>query len=173
MKLARKACQNQVAEFCVHIEQINHQLVHTLNHLNDRAPGKTEPMQVSESAENRPRPPVRESSLNNTLTVTNNRSTGKYSLPNTTKSPSSGTPSPNTMTTNQLMIDYDSLLSYLTLKYGSPGERESCLRYDRELTATTSTSTPFSPRWFRDTQYPYVCQNGTFPGWFHGNITRQ
>ena len=26
------------------------------------------------------------------------------------------------------MVDYDSLLSYLTLKYGSPGERESCLR---------------------------------------------
>ena len=141
MKLANKAYQHEVAEFCVHVENINQQLIQTLNHLNDKAPGKTEPMQVSESTETRPRPPVRESSLNNTLTVSNNRSTGKYSLPNNTKSSSSGTPSPNTMTTNQLMIDYDSLLSYLTLKYGSPGERESCLRYARERVTITSTST--------------------------------
>jgi len=89
--------------------------------------GKTAPV-VNAELDVRPRPPVRESSLNPSLHIINNGSAGKYSLPITKVSSSPPTPSTNTLTTNQLMVDYDSLLSYLTLKYGSPGERESCLR---------------------------------------------
>ena len=88
--------------------------------------GKIAPI-IKPESELRPRPPVRESSLNPATHVVNNGIAGKYSLP-TTKSSSSTTTPTNTLTTNQLMVDYDSLLSYLTLKYGSPGERESCLR---------------------------------------------
>lgn len=79
---------------------------------------KTAPA-VNAEVDPRPRPPVRESSLNSSSHLINNGTPGKYSLPSL--------PSP-TLSTNQLMLDYDSLLSYLTLKYGSPGERESCLR---------------------------------------------
>jgi len=125
-----------VNKFCCYIEQINHDYHDKLVQLVKK------PSSTDSNHDQRPRPPVRDSSLYSSTTSTN--LPGKYSLPNT-----------KTATTNELLVDYDSLLSYLTLKYGSPGERESCLR------------------WFRDTQYPYVCRNGTFPSWFHGNITRQ
>ncbi|CAF1090703.1 unnamed protein product [Adineta steineri] len=151
LKLTSKTYKNDVNQFCAYIEEINNQLVYTLTQLHDKLPGKTAPI-INTELDVRPRPPVRESSLNVSAQIINNGTAGKYSLP-TTKVSSTTTPT-STLTTNQLMVDYDSLLSYLTLKYGSPGERESCLR------------------WFRDTQYPYVCQNGTFPSWFHGNITR-
>lgn len=124
-----------VKKFCCHIEQINHDYHDKLVHLTKKSNS------VESNHDHRPRPPVRDSSLYSS--INSNNAPGKYSLPNT-----------KTLTTNELLVDYDSLLSYLTLKYGSPGERESCLR------------------WFRDTQYPYVCRNGTFPSWFHGNITR-
>ncbi|CAF4117112.1 unnamed protein product [Rotaria sp. Silwood2] len=145
--------KNEVNQFCTHIENLNSQLVRTLTQLNDKLPGKTVPA-INPEDGLRPRPPARESSLNSSSHVSNTGTPGKYSLPTTKVSSSTTTNSTNTLTSNQLMVDYDSLLSYLTLKYGSPGERESCLR------------------WFRDTQYPYVCQKGTFPSWFHGNITR-
>jgi hypothetical protein len=86
--------------------------------------GKTVPV-IPPECELRPRPPVRESSLNPSSHLINNGTAGKYSLP--TSKVSSSTPN-NTLTTTELLVDYDSLLSYLTLKYGSPGERESCLR---------------------------------------------
>ncbi|CAF3676597.1 unnamed protein product [Rotaria sp. Silwood1] len=146
LKTISKTSKNEVNQFCNNIEDINNRFVQILNQLNDKLPGKTVPV-INQEDDLRPRPPVRESSLNSTSHTNNTGTAGKYTLPTTT-------PPTNTLTTNQLMVDYDSLLSYLTLKYGSPGERESCLR------------------WFRDTQYPYVCQKGTFPSWFHGNITR-
>lgn len=118
--------QKQINEFCRHIEEANKQLVSTLTELNDKLPGKTVPITSSES-DLRPRPPVRESSLNSSSHLINNGTAGKYSLPNTKVSSSLSVPN-NTLTTNELLVDYDSLLSYLTLKYGSPGERESCLR---------------------------------------------
>ncbi len=71
---------------------------------------------------------MRESSLNPSSHIINNGTAGKYSLPTTKVSSSLSTTPTNTLTTKQLIVDYDSLLSYLTLKYGSPGERESCLR---------------------------------------------
>ena len=73
----------------------------------------------------RPRPPVRDSSLHPPAPILNNGTAGKYSLP-PPKTSSSTTK--NSSASNDLLVDYDSLLSYLTLKYGSPGERESCLR---------------------------------------------
>ena len=73
----------------------------------------------------RPRPPVRDSSLHPPAQILNNGIAGKYSLP-ATKTSSSTTNT--TVASTDLLVDYDSLLSYLTLKYGSPGERESCLR---------------------------------------------
>ena len=73
----------------------------------------------------RPRPPVRDSSLHPPAQVMNNGIAGKYSLPATKTSSST---SNGTVVSTDLLVDYDSLLSYLTLKYGSPGERESCLR---------------------------------------------
>lgn len=88
--------------------------------------GKSTPIVNSEN-DTRPRPPVRESSLHSSAHITSNGTTGRHSLP-TTKLASPPTTPTNTLTTNQLMMDYDSLLSFLTLKYGSPGERESCLR---------------------------------------------
>jgi len=140
LKLTSKNYQNQVNQFFANIEQINNQLVRTLTQLNDKLPGfnillgdfsnhfssgKTAPV-VDPESDLRPRPPVRESSLNPSSThLINNGTAGKYSLP--TSKVSSSIPN-NTLTTNELLVDYDSLLSYLTLKYGSPGERESCLR---------------------------------------------
>lgn len=85
---------------------------------------------VNTEADTRPRPPVRESSLHPAAIFPNNGTAGKYSLPIITKVSSLDTTPTSTLTTNQLMVDYDSLLSHLTLKYGSPGERESCLRWD-------------------------------------------
>jgi hypothetical protein len=76
----------------------------------------------------RPRPPTRESSLNPAVHLLNNGTAGKYSLPVLMKTSSSDTTSTSTLTSHQLILDYDSLLTQLTLKYGSPGERESCLR---------------------------------------------
>ncbi|CAF3797986.1 unnamed protein product [Rotaria sordida] len=152
LKTTSKTYKNEVNHFCVNIEDINSRLIQTLTRLNDKLPGKTAPV-INQEDDLRPRPPVRESSLHPSSHTSNTGTSGKCSSP-TTKTSSTTTTPTNTLTANQLMVDYDSLLSYLTLKYGSPGERESCLR------------------WFRDTQYPYVCQKGTFPSWFHGNITR-
>ncbi|CAF1014750.1 unnamed protein product [Adineta ricciae] len=152
LKLASKNYRNETNDLCIYIEDLNNRYVYTLTQLNDKLPGQPTPAVITEH-DLRPRPPVRESSLNSSSHLVNSGLAGKYSLPAAKMSSIPSTPT-STLTTNQLMLDYDSLLSHLTLKYGSPGERESCLR------------------WFRDTQYPYVCHNGTFPSWFHGNITR-
>ncbi|CAF3529258.1 unnamed protein product [Rotaria socialis] len=152
LKSISQIYKDEVNQFCANIEDINSQMIQTLTQLGDKFPGKTVPS-VNPEDDHRPRPPVRESSLNSSSQINNTGLGGRYSLP-TTKIGSPPTTPTSTLTTNQLMVDYDSLLSYLTLKYGSPGERESCLK------------------WFRDTQYPYVCHKGTFPSWFHGNITR-
>ncbi len=87
--------------------------------------GKTAPILPPE-ADLRPRPPIRESSLHPSSHLMNNGTAGKYSLP--TAKVSSSTSNSTAITPPDLLVDYDSLLSYLTLKYGSPGERESCLR---------------------------------------------
>lgn len=123
------------------IENLNKETVEILSRLEQTM------INNKNNVDTRPVPPVRESSLN---LVNNTITNGKYSLPMTLTSTPYGT-----LTADQLLMDYDSLLSQLTLKYGSPGDRESCLR------------------WFRDTQYPFVCPNGSFPTWFHGCITRQ
>ncbi len=128
LKLTSTAYENEVYQFCINIEEINNQLVHSLTQLHDKLPGKTAPV-IQPESDLRPRPPIRESSLNSSSHLVNNGTAGKYSLPTTKVALSSAASTPtNTLTTNQLMVDYDSLLSYLTLKYGSPGERESCLR---------------------------------------------
>ena len=140
MKSTVTAYQNEIQEFCQSIEEINNQLVYRLNQLNDQLPGmrishemfsysidligKTVPT-PSPEPDLRPRPPVRDSSLHPPPQISNNGIAGKYSLP-ATKTSSSTTN--NTLSSTDLLVDYDSLLSYLTLKYGSPGERESCLR---------------------------------------------
>lgn len=87
--------------------------------------GKIAPVLPPES-DLRPRPPIRESSLHPPSHLINNGTAGKYSLPTTKASSSTSNVTPTSPT--DLLVDYDSLLSYLTLKYGSPGERESCLR---------------------------------------------
>ncbi|CAF1195399.1 unnamed protein product [Adineta ricciae] len=152
LKLASNNYRNETNDLCISIEDLNNRYVYTLTQLDDKLTGQPTPA-VSAEHDLRPRPPVRESSLNSSSHLVNSGLAGKYSLPATKMLSIPSTPT-STLTSNQLMLDYDSLLSHLTLKYGSPGERESCLR------------------WFRDTQYPYVCHNGTFPSWFHGNITR-
>ena len=123
LKLTSTAYENEVYQFCINIEEINNQLVHSLTQLHDKLPGKTTPV-IQPESDLRPRPPVRESSLNSFSHLVNNGTAGKYSLPTTKVVLSSATSTP----TNQLMVDYDSLLSYLTLKYSSPGERKSFLR---------------------------------------------
>lgn len=95
--------------------------------LTFRFVGKTTAV-VNQENDLRPRPPVRESSLNPPLNLVSNGLAGKYSLPATKSSSATIATPTNTLTSNQLIVDYDSLVSYLTLKYGSPGERESCLR---------------------------------------------
>lgn len=141
LKQRSETLSNEFVEFSLQIEHLNDQMVDSLKNLIVVVPKETN---------GRPRPPARESSLHSSPFST----LGKHSLPIIPKTPSLERTPTSTLTTNQLMMDYDSLLTHLTLKYGSPGERESCLR------------------WFRDTQYPYVCPNGKFPKWFHGNITR-
>lgn len=139
LKLTAKGYQNEIQQFCASIEGMNQQLLQQLNQLNDKLPGlivfsrkfdlncavgKEVPVPPPES-DIRPRPPLRESSLHPPPHIMNNGIAGKYSLP--TAKVSSSTPS-SSLASTDLLVDYDSLLSYLTLKYGSPGERESCLR---------------------------------------------
>ena len=76
--------------------------------------GKIVPI-VSIESDHRPRPPVRESSLHPSSHVINNGTAGKYSLP-TAKVSLSSPSTNNTLTTTELLVDYDSLLSYFNIE---------------------------------------------------------
>ncbi|CAF0766669.1 unnamed protein product [Didymodactylos carnosus] len=161
LRLNFRKSVDQVYNFCATIEQMNVQVLNTLLRLNDKLPGKPAV----------PFPPARQSSLAtismlpaSTVTLpTKNIHTQNSAHTNkisnhpilTEKVPSSTAASTVSSSSIQSTADYDSLLTNLTLKYGSPTDRESCLR------------------WFRDTQYPFVIRSDrSFPSWFHGSITR-
>jgi hypothetical protein len=39
LKLTSRACETEVHQFCVNIEEINNQLIHSLTQLGDKLPG--------------------------------------------------------------------------------------------------------------------------------------
>jgi hypothetical protein len=39
LKLTSRACETEVHQFCVNIEEINNQLIHSLTQLDDKLPG--------------------------------------------------------------------------------------------------------------------------------------